>query len=93
MEKHFETSPVESVENDEYLNMILNFSSYVCIFLNKKINFPSILVNILENDNLMDIYVEFTDTGSKRDSIRFFLRVDDSMVSSKYLRRVIKNEK
>jgi hypothetical protein len=85
----FEKSPLDELENIEYHDMILNFCSYVCILKNKKMNFPSIFVTVIEDKQLLQTYIEFCGFDDEREAILEFLRFDESIVKSKFLKKII----
>jgi hypothetical protein len=88
-ESFFEKSPLDELEYLEYHDMILNFCSYVCILKNKKMNFPSIFVTVIEDATLMQIYVDFCGFDDDREAVLEFLKFDESIVKSKFLKKVI----
>lgn len=87
--KFLEESPVNEIECDEYHELVLNFCTFLCILKNKKMNFPSIFVEILKDEGICELYVDFCGFSSKRDAIREFMKIDDSIVRSKFLKKYI----
>lgn len=89
METFFEKSPLEELESKEYHDMILTFCTYVCIIRNKKMNYPSIFVSVIEDKTLLDLYIEFCGFDDSRDAIMEFMKFDESIVKSKFIKKVI----
>lgn len=87
----FEKSPLDELELSEYNELVIKFCVLVCLIKNKKMNYPSIFVTIISDDDLMDLYVEFCGFSSKREAVLQFLRFDESIIKSKFLKKVINN--
>jgi|AntRauTorcE11898_2_1112593.scaffolds.fasta_scaffold104078_2 hypothetical protein len=87
----FEKSPLEELEFNEFHEMILKFCTYVCMLKNKKLNYPSIFVAIVEDKGLLELYTEFCGFDNTRDSILEFLKFDESITKSKFIKKVINN--
>jgi hypothetical protein len=89
--KFIEASPVEDIEDEEFYGLLLDFSTYVCLKENKKMNFPSIFVAIISDEDILGCYMDFCGFDDKREALLAFMRVDDSVIRSKYLKKVINN--
>ena len=85
----FEKSPLDDLESQEFHNLILDFSTYVCILRNKKMNFPSIFTSLLESDELLDCYMQMCGFDDKRQALREFLKIDEGIAKSKFIKKVI----
>lgn len=86
-----EKSPLEELESREYYDMILTFCTYVCMIKNKKMNYPSIFVTVIEDDTLLDAYIEFCGFDEEREAILEFMKFDESIIKSKFIKKVINN--
>lgn len=87
--KYVEESPVRNMENDEFYELMLNFCTYVCMIKNKKMNFPSIFVEIIKNPDMVDLYCKFCGFSDQREALKAFMEVDDSIIRSKFLKKYI----
>jgi hypothetical protein len=87
--KFIEASPVKDIEDTEFYDLLLNFSTYVCLLNNKKMNFPSIFVAIITDADIKECYMEFCGFDDEREALLAFMQVDDSVVRSKFLKKVI----
>lgn len=90
--KFVEKSPISDIEEEEFYSLLLNFCTYVCLKYNKKMNFPSIFVAIINNKDMLKCYMDFCGFNSEREALLAFMGVDDSIIKSKYLKKVINNE-
>lgn len=88
----FESSPLEKIEREEYGNILVKFCAFVCILKNKKMNFPSIFVHILSEPEYFEAYKKVCGFDNNVEAVREFLAFDESIVKSKFLRRVINKE-
>ena len=82
-------TPVEDIEREEYFGLLLDFCTFVCILRNKKMNFPSIFVEVLKDRAILDAYLEFCGFTDERDGLREFMRVDESITRSKFVKKYI----
>jgi len=87
--KYIEDSPICQLERDEYYGLVLNFCSYVCMVKNKKMNFPSIFVEIIKNQDMLDLYCNFCGFSDERKAMLEFMQIDDSIIRSKFLKKYI----
>ena len=92
MDKYIESSPLEEILDEEYHDMVLNFCTYVCILKNKKMNFPSIFVEILKDRDIYEVYLDFCGFDDEREGMREFMKIDDSIVRSKFLKKYINQQ-
>lgn len=86
-----ERSPLEELESREYYKLILTFCTYVCIIKNKKMNYPSIFVTVIEDDDILDAYIKFCGFEEEREAILEFMKFDESIIKSKFIKKVINN--
>jgi len=91
MNNYFENSPLEELQTVEYHKHILDFCSFVCMLYNKKMNFPSIFVMVIENEKLKRIYMDLCNFDCEREALMEFLKIDETIVKSKFVKRIIKN--
>lgn len=89
VEKYVEDSPLETIQDDEFFNLILDFCTYVCIVKNKKMNFPSIFVEVLKDKKIYRLYLEYCGFEDEREAIKEFIKIDDSIARSKFLKKVL----
>jgi hypothetical protein len=89
MNDFFEKSPLDELESNEYNELVIKFCSLVCILKNKKMNYPSIFVTIISDNDLMQLYVDYCGFTCERDAVLQFLNFDESIIKSKFLKKVI----
>lgn len=86
---NFDKTPLESMEIDEYNFIIEKFCSLICILTNKKMNYPSIFVTVAETPEFFKMYKRLCGFDDSREAIMAFLKFDETIVKSKFLKRVI----
>jgi len=79
------------LELNEYNELVIKFCVLVCIIKNKKMNYPSIFVTIIGDDDLMELYLEFCGFSCEREGVLQFLKFDESIIKSKFLKKIINN--
>ena len=84
-----EESPLHHIQDNEYYGLVLNFCTYMCMVKNKKMNFPSIFVEIIKNPDILSLYCDFCGFSDEREAVRAFMEIDDSIVRSKFLKKYI----
>lgn len=84
-----DNSPLDELEKEEYNNIALKYCSFICILTNKKMNFPSIFVQIMETPQYFDMYKKVCGFENDVDAVREFLYLDESIVKSKFLKKII----
>ena len=87
--KYIEEPPTKEIESDEFYELVLNFCTFICLLKNKKMNFPSIFVEIIKDRDILTLYTEFCGFSDERDAVREFMEIDDSIIRSKYLKKFI----
>ena len=87
--KYIEESPMCQVQKEEFYDLVLNFCTYVCMVRNKKMNFPSIFVEIIKSQDMIDLYCDFCGFSDEREALRAFMEIDDTIVRSKFLKKYI----
>ena len=81
--------PVGSLYTQDLEHVFYGFCSYVSMINNKKMNIASIFIELLNNKNLLDIYMKLGDHKTKYDAVRSFLTIEPSLQKSKYIKRYI----
>lgn len=89
MNEFTDKSPIDELQDEEYYNLIINFCSFVCILKNKKMNFPSIFVEVIRNPMILESYIDYCGFDCARDAMREFMKIDESIVKSKFLKKYI----
>ena len=89
MNKFTEKSPADELQDEEYYDLIINFCSFVCLLKNKKMNFPSIFVEVIKNPVILHLYIDYCGFDDSREAMREFMKIDESIVRSKFLKKYI----
>ena len=80
------SDPLKSIYQQDLEHAFYSFCSYVCITRNKKMNIASIFITLLNDNNLLDVFMTLCDHDSKYDAARAFLTIEPSLQKSKYLK-------
>jgi len=81
--------PVQSLYDKDLEHTFYSFCSFVCMSTNKKQNIANIFLYVLENQEILNLYMELGDHSTKYDAIRSFLTIEPSLQKSKYIKRYI----
>lgn len=83
-----DVSPYEHITNDEFVEIIEKFSSFICILENKKMNMPSVFVCLIENEDYFRIYMRLCGFDDPREAVMKFLNYDHSISKSKFINKI-----
>ena len=83
------TDPIRSMYQQDLEHAFYSFCSLVCMLKNKKMNIASIFIEILENEQLQEVFMELCDHSTKYDAVRAFLTLEPALQKSKYIKRYI----
>ena len=81
-------SPYEQITNDEFVEIVEKFSSFICILENKKMNMPSVFVCLIENEDYFKIYMKICGFENPREAVKKFLEYDHSIANSKFINKI-----
>ena len=81
-------TPYDSILDDENLYYTYCFCTLCSLMLNQKLNLQKILIQMVKDERLMDIYKEIVNEKDSREAVRLFLSVNPSAFSQK---TVVKN--
>jgi len=81
--------PITTLYNQDLEHAFYSFCSFVSMHNNKKMNIASIFIEVLNDENLLDIFIELCDHKTKYDAVRSFLTIEPSLQKSKYIKRYI----
>jgi len=84
-----DNNPYEELRDEEFYRLVLDFCTFVCLVKNKKMNFPSIFVEILRDNDILDVYVKYCGCEDKREAILEFMKIDETIIRSKYVKKYI----
>jgi len=83
------TDPIGSLYRQDLEHTFYCFCAMVSMMKNKKMNIASVFIEILDNDYLLDIYMDLGDHKTKYDAVRSFLTIEPTLQKSKYIKRYI----
>ena len=86
---NFDEDPIGTLYHEDLEHGFYSFCSYVAMCNNKKMNIASIFIEVIQNENLLDIYMRLCDHSTKYEAVRSFLTLEPSLQKSKYIKRYI----
>lgn len=86
-------SPSEKLQQDEFLHMFYSFCTYVSLLYDKKMNFATVFIKMIENKNLRDIFKSVANEDTDFKLIQLFIQTEPSICKSKYVTKFLNNFK
>jgi len=84
-----EKSPYESLQTDEYNHIFYSFCTYVSLCYDKKMNFATVFLKLLENKGLRDVFISLIDEDNEFNAIKKFIQTEPSISKSKYVTKFL----
>ena len=81
--------PYDSIQDEEFLHSFYSFCTYVSICGDKKMNFATVFLKILENKGLCDIFISIIEEENNFTAIQRFIRTEPSVTKSKYITKYL----
>lgn len=81
-------TPYDSILDDENTYYTYCFCTLCSMLLNQKLNLQKVLILMMKDDTLLDIFKEIINEKDSKEAVRLFLSVNPSAFSEK---TVIKN--
>jgi hypothetical protein len=89
---NFDENPIESLYREDLEHKFYSFCSYISMKNNKKMNIASIFIELIQDENLLDIFMNLCDHNTKYEAVRTFLTLEPSLQKSKYIKRFINKQ-
>jgi hypothetical protein len=85
--KHF--IPYEGMQEREFNKSFYSFCTFVSLIYDKKMNFATVFLKILENKALRDIFVNIIEEESEFTAIKKYIETEPSVTKSKYVTKFL----
>jgi pyruvate formate-lyase activating enzyme-like uncharacterized protein len=85
--KHF--IPYEGMQEREFNKSFYSFCTFVSLMYDKKMNFATVFLKILENKALRDIFVNIIEEESEFTAIKKYIETEPSVTKSKYVTKFL----
>lgn len=85
-------TPLVNLSRDEIELELIKFGSFCSIVHNKKLNNVAIFSLLVKSNVYCKIFMNLTETDSKREAILLFLRYNNNLCRSKVVKEILKLE-
>ena len=85
--RHF--IPYEGMQEREFNKSFYSFCTFVSLMYDKKMNFATVFLKILENKALRDIFVNIIEEESEFTAIKKYIETEPSVTKSKYVTKFL----
>jgi len=82
-----------NIQQEETEHLFRTFCSFVCISFNKKYNLANILLLMLQNKTVKNLFKELLDIDNDIAAVKIFLEFDPSLCKSKYIMKFLNSHK
>lgn len=81
--------PFEDIQNSEFQQTFYSYCTFVALLHDKKMNFATVFLKILENKGLRDIFVSMLEEENEFNAIRKYIETEPSITKSKYVTKFL----
>ena len=81
--------PFDEMQDIEFNKSFYSFCTYVTLVYDKKMNFATVFLKILENKTLRDMFVSIIDEDNEFGAIQKFIHTEPSICKSKYVTKFL----
>lgn len=81
--------PYDNIQTDEYQSSFYSFCTFVALLHDKKMNFATVFLKILENKALRDIFISMIEEENEFTAIQKFIQTEPSIAKSKYVTKFL----
>jgi transcription elongation factor GreA-like protein len=81
--------PFDNIQDEEFQKSFYSFCTFVSLMHDKKMNFATIFLKILENKALRDIFVSIIDEENDFNAIKKYVITEPSITKSKYVTKFL----
>ena len=78
-------SPYEDIQTQEFEKSFYSFCTFIALLHDKKMNFATVFLKILENKALRDIFISIIEEENEFTAIRKYIKTEPSVTKSKYV--------
>ena len=82
-------SPYEDIQTQEFEKSFYSFCTFVALLHDKKMNFATVFLKILENKALRDIVISIIEEENEFTAIRKYIKTEPSVTKSKYVTKFL----
>ena len=81
--------PFDEMQDEEFSKAFYSFCTYITLVYDKKMNFATVFLKILENKTVRDIFKSIIDEESDFSAIQKFIHTEPSICKSKYVTKYL----
>mgnify|MGYP003124211112 FL=1 len=81
--------PYENMQIQEFEKSFYSFCTFVALVHDKKMNFATVFLKILENKALRDIFISIIEEENEFTAIRKYIQTEPSVTKSKYVTKFL----
>lgn len=81
--------PYENLQEEEFSKSFYSFCTFVSLMHDKKMNFATVFLKILENKALRDIFISIIDEENEFSAIKRYIQMEPSITKSKYVTKFL----
>ena len=82
-------SPYEDIQTQEFEKSFYSFCTFVALLHDKKMNFATVFLKILENKALRDIFISIIEEENEFTAIKKYIKTEPSVTKSKYVTKFL----
>lgn len=92
LEEAVAETPLINLSKDEIEIELVKFGSFCSIIHNKKLNNVAIFSLIVRSNTYSKIFMNLTETDSKREAVLLFLKYNSNLCRSKVVKEILKSQ-
>lgn len=81
--------PYESIQDEEFSKSFYSYCTFVALMCDKKMNFATVFLKILENKALRDIFISKIEEENEFTAIKKYIEMEPSVTKSKYVTKFL----
>jgi hypothetical protein len=81
--------PFEDIQTEEFEKAFYSFCTFVSLVHDKKMNFATVFLKILEDKALRDIFISIIEEENDFTAIRKYIQTEPSVTKSKYVTKFL----
>ena len=82
-------SPYQDIQTAEFEKSFYSFCTFVALVHDKKMNFATVFLKILENKALRDIFISIIEEENEFTAIKKYIETEPSVTKSKYVTKFL----
>lgn len=81
--------PYDDIQTNEFEKSFYSFCTFVALMHDKKMNFATVFLKILENKALRDIFISIIEEENEFTAIKKYIETEPSVAKSKYVTKFL----